>query len=129
MVYVCQAPGVPGKFDNAKATALKVPFGPIRGKLVRGETIEVDDPANPGQKKVVKPEDVIGGGSEGAVSFEMPTDRPKLTLGDDHGELLRGDAAVIAADGRARSISDAYARDGAKAGLCGRTPRLQGSLG
>jgi ribonuclease Z len=68
MIYVCQAPDVPGKFDNAKATALKVPFGPIRGKLVRGEAIEVDDPVNPGQKRVVKPEDVIGGGSEGAVS-------------------------------------------------------------
>jgi len=68
MVYICRAPDVPGKFDNSKAVELKVPNGPIRGKLVRGETIEFDDPDHPGQKKVVTPEDVIGGGHEGAVS-------------------------------------------------------------
>lgn len=69
MVYICQAPDVPGKFDVAKAKQLNVPFGPIRGKLVKGEPIEVDDLDNPGQKRIVRPEDVIGGGSRGAVSI------------------------------------------------------------
>lgn len=70
MVYICRAPDVPGKFDNNKAIELKVPNGPIRGKLVRGETIEFDDPDQLGQKKIVTPENVIGGGHEGAVSYK-----------------------------------------------------------
>ena len=41
--YGIQLAGLPGKFDPAKATELGVPFGPIRGKLVRGENITLED--------------------------------------------------------------------------------------
>lgn len=69
IAYILQAPPVRGKFDNAKAKQLGVPNGPIRGKLTAGQTIEFDDPQNPGQKKVVKPEDVIGAQQDGGVSI------------------------------------------------------------
>ena len=41
--YVVQFPDLPGKFDVKKAEELKVPKGPMRGKLVRGETIVLED--------------------------------------------------------------------------------------
>jgi ribonuclease Z len=68
IAYILQAPQVRGKFDNAKAKQLGVPNGPIRGKLTAGQTIEFDDPLNPGETKVVKPEDVIGAQQDGGVS-------------------------------------------------------------
>lgn len=69
MVYVFQAPDVRGKFDSERAKALKVPNGPIRGKLTRGETVEVDDPEAEGGKRLVRPEDCLIGGGPGAVSY------------------------------------------------------------
>lgn len=71
MVYICQAPPVNGKFDNAKAKALKVPNGPMKGDLVRGQTIEFEDPDVPGSMIVVRPEDVVSDGHDGAVSVKL----------------------------------------------------------
>jgi len=42
-----------GKFDEAKAEALGIPFGPLRGKLSKGEMIEVDG-------KLFHPRDFVG---------------------------------------------------------------------
>lgn len=60
---------VRGRFDKKKAEELGVPNGPIRGKLTAGQSIEIDDPANPGQKKVILPEDVVGPPQDGGVSL------------------------------------------------------------
>lgn len=79
MVYICQAPNVPGKFDAEKAKSLRVPNGKQRAELVRGQPIEFDDPDNPGQKKVVRPEEVIGPSTKGAVSRVGPHDGNQLT--------------------------------------------------
>jgi ribonuclease Z len=68
MIYICQAPDVRGKFDVKKAMALGVPNGPSRGLLVKGEEIEVDDPAAQGGKRIIRPEDCLVGGGPGAVS-------------------------------------------------------------
>lgn len=68
MVYICQAPDVRGKFDVAKATALGLPNGPLRGKLTKGESVEVDDPSVEGGKRTIRPEDCLVGGGPGAVS-------------------------------------------------------------
>lgn len=67
MVYICQAPPVRGKFDNAKAKALNVPVGEIRRDLVQGKTIEFEDKAVKGGRRTVRPEDVVGGGGPGGV--------------------------------------------------------------
>lgn len=45
--YAVHTPIIPGKFDMAAATKLGVPKGPLCGKLVKGETIEL-----PNGKKV-----------------------------------------------------------------------------
>lgn len=78
LVYICQAPDVRGKFDVARANALRVPNGPARGRLVRGESLEVDDPSAPGGKRTVRPEDCLVGGGPGAVS-RAPTVPGRLT--------------------------------------------------
>jgi ribonuclease Z len=65
MVYVCQAAVIPGKFDAKRAAELGVPNGPIRAKLVKGQEIEFE---MDGEKRIVKPEDVLSGGGPGAVS-------------------------------------------------------------
>jgi ribonuclease Z len=89
MVYICQAPDVPGRFDNKKAVALGVPNGKIRQNLVRGEAIEFEDPKNPGQMKVVRPEEVVSNGTKGAVSLETSLKRTTLmSKDDDHGQLF-----------------------------------------
>jgi ribonuclease Z len=65
MVYICQAPPIPGKFDARRSLELGVPNGPIRGRLVKGETVEFEVD---GEKRVVRPEDVVSGKAPGAVS-------------------------------------------------------------
>ncbi|WWC73000.1 uncharacterized protein I206_106964 [Kwoniella pini CBS 10737] len=67
MVYICQAADIRGKFDVNKANALGVPKGPVRGKLTRGETIQVDDASVEGGKRVIKPEDCLVGGGPGSI--------------------------------------------------------------
>ncbi|TXT09068.1 hypothetical protein VHUM_02542 [Vanrija humicola] len=67
MVYILRTPTVRGKFDVAKAAALGVPGGPVRGKLTRGESIEVEDKDAPGGKRIVKPEDCLVGGGPGSI--------------------------------------------------------------
>ncbi|KAK4685904.1 ribonuclease Z, partial [Tremellales sp. Uapishka_1] len=80
MVYICQAPPVRGKFDVAKAAALKVPNGPMRGKLVKGEDIEVEDADAPGGKRIVRPEDCLMGGGPGAHLIADPEDYSNNTF-------------------------------------------------
>eukprot|EP00960_Hanusia_phi_P018277 538593-Hanusia_phi.AAC.1 len=41
--YVVRFPDLPGKFDAKKAEELKVAKGPLRGKLVKGEKIVLED--------------------------------------------------------------------------------------
>lgn len=67
MVYILRTPDVRGKFDVVKAAALGVPGGPVRGKLARGENIEVEDKNAPGGKRVVRPQDCLVGGGPGSI--------------------------------------------------------------
>lgn len=68
MVYILRTPDVRGKFDVKTATALGVPNGPERGKLTRGESIEVNDPSAPGGKRTITPEQcLVGGGPGGTI--------------------------------------------------------------
>ncbi|MBL8898006.1 MAG: ribonuclease Z, partial [Planctomycetes bacterium] len=56
-----------GVFDGAKADALGIPFGPERGKLLRGEAIQLGD------GRTVEPKDVVGPERPGAI-FAYCTD-------------------------------------------------------
>jgi ribonuclease Z len=67
LVYILEPPPVRGKFDVKRANELGVPNGPIRGRLVKGEDIEVDDPSAEGGKRIVRPADCLVGGHPGAV--------------------------------------------------------------
>ncbi|WVQ93116.1 hypothetical protein IAU59_000180 [Kwoniella sp. CBS 9459] len=81
MVYFCHTPDVRGKFNVEMATKLGVPKGPIRGKLTRGEAIEVDDPEVEGGKRIVKPEDCLIGGGPGAIMIVVNcTEQTKAAL-------------------------------------------------
>lgn len=83
MLYICQAPDVRGKFDVAKANTLGVPNGPLRGKLTRGESIEVPDPNVDGGTRVVMPEDcLVGGGKGGTLVIVNCTEKTLQTLLD-----------------------------------------------
>eukprot|EP00026_Physarum_polycephalum_P000322 Phypoly_transcript_00322.p1 GENE.Phypoly_transcript_00322~~Phypoly_transcript_00322.p1 ORF type:complete len:780 (+),score=113.21 Phypoly_transcript_00322:2922-5261(+) len=59
--YCVHTPEIAGKFDMAAATKLGVPKGPMCGKLVKGETIEL-----PNGKKV-SPEDCVGPATPGPI--------------------------------------------------------------
>ncbi|WVR08979.1 hypothetical protein IAU60_006038 [Kwoniella sp. DSM 27419] len=80
MVYICQAPDVRGKFNVQKAKELGVPNGPVRGKLTRGEAIEVDDAEAPGGKRMVRPEDCLVGGGPGSVLIVVNCSQDTLPL-------------------------------------------------
>ena len=67
--YDVKLAGIPGKFDMQAAVKLGVPNGPQRGRLVRGESITLDDGS------VVSPEMCVGPESPGprVVVFDAPT--------------------------------------------------------
>jgi ribonuclease Z len=52
--YALVEPERPGRFDDARADALGVPFGPERGVLQRGEAVTLAD------GRVVQPEELVG---------------------------------------------------------------------
>jgi len=51
--YICKLAPIPGKFMPEKAKALNIPKGPLYGKLVKGETIQVNG-------LTIRPEQVVG---------------------------------------------------------------------
>ncbi|KAI0305153.1 hypothetical protein B0F90DRAFT_1701754 [Multifurca ochricompacta] len=59
--YIVVGPRVRGKFDAGRAEALGL-YGPLRGKVARGETVTftVDDGAGGKVQRTVKPEDCMG---------------------------------------------------------------------
>ena len=59
--YDVKLAGIPGKFDMQAAVKLGVPNGPQRGRLVRGESITLDDGS------VVSPEMCVGPESTGTA--------------------------------------------------------------
>ena len=61
LCYVCRLPDAPGKFDAARAAALGVPAGPVRGRLVRGETVTLAD------GRTVAPHECLGAPQRGRV--------------------------------------------------------------
>lgn len=61
LCYVCRLPDAPGKFDAKRAAALGVPAGPVRGRLVRGETIVLAD------GRTVAPHECLGPPQRGRV--------------------------------------------------------------
>ncbi|MCB9831244.1 MAG: ribonuclease Z [Planctomycetes bacterium] len=63
----------PGSFDAARADELGIPFGPERGRLIRGETITLAD------GRVIEPADLVGPPRPGR-SFAYCTDT-RLCLG------------------------------------------------
>lgn len=59
--YALHTPNIPGKFDAKIASSLGIPPGPLRGKLVKGENVVLDN------GKVVKPSDCIGPEKRGPI--------------------------------------------------------------
>ena len=61
LAYVVLGPRIRGKFDAAAATALGVPFGPLRGDLAKGQnvTVKVQNEAGETIERVVQPSDVM----------------------------------------------------------------------
>ena len=68
-VYYVKLNDTPGKFDPVKATALGIPNGPARAKLVRGESVTLED------GKTVHPHECVGPSRLGArvMIVDCPT--------------------------------------------------------
>lgn len=84
MGYRLQEHDRPGRFDADLADRLGVPFGPERGKLLRGESIALPDGS------VVHPEDLVGPARHGRT-FVYCTD----TASCRNARLLAQDADVL----------------------------------
>ena len=59
--YAVELPALPGKFDAVQADALGVPKGPLRGRLVKGESVTLED------GRVVRPADCVGASVPGGA--------------------------------------------------------------
>lgn len=68
--YRLEERGRPGRFDPARATALGVPAGPLRGRLQAGETVVAEGGA------AVRPTDVLGPPRRGRVVAFATDTRP-----------------------------------------------------
>jgi ribonuclease Z len=70
--YIVVGPRVRGKFDAKRAEELGL-YGPLRGKVVRGETVSfaVDDGAGGKVQRTVRPEDCMGDHETTKVSLPL----------------------------------------------------------
>mmetsp|Transcript_1598 Transcript_1598/g.4798 ORF Transcript_1598/g.4798 Transcript_1598/m.4798 type:complete len:708 (-) Transcript_1598:413-2536(-) len=59
--YLCRVKDIPGKFDAKKAAALGIPKGPLYGKLMKGETITLED------GRSFRPDEIIAPSTPGPV--------------------------------------------------------------
>ncbi|KAG8216533.1 hypothetical protein J3R82DRAFT_6675 [Butyriboletus roseoflavus] len=77
VAYAIVGPRIRGKFDGRKAVDLGLPPGPIRARLVKGETVTVQVKDSNGYPvhREIKPEDCIGESVTPAVVlvFDTPT--------------------------------------------------------
>ncbi|KAG7445158.1 uncharacterized protein BT62DRAFT_951536 [Guyanagaster necrorhizus] len=59
--YIIAGPRVRGKFDAEKAEMLKIPSGPLRSRLTKGQTITFNvKEGDTVMERTVKPEDIVG---------------------------------------------------------------------
>lgn len=108
--YALIEDGRPGEFDVAAATALGVPFGPLFGRLQRGETLEVDG-------RTVRPEQVMGAPRPGRrVVLTGDTEPCAATVQAAAGaDLLVHEATFLGEDAaRARETRHSTAREAAQ---------------
>lgn len=107
--YRLQEHDRPGRFDGALADELGIPFGPIRGRLIRGESIRLKD------GRTVHPHDVVGESRRGR-GFAYCTDtaycREALDLALDadlliHEATYGDDARDMARDRKHSTIRQA----------------------
>lgn len=93
--YHVQLCGMPGKFDPVKAEALGVPRGKMRGQLVRGEDVTLDD------GRVVKSSDVVGEAQRGArfIVVDCPTSAHLRELSDSKSPAGAALAKLAEGDG------------------------------
>ena len=93
--YHVQLCGMPGKFDPVKAEALGVPRGKMRGQLVRGEDVTLDD------GRVVKSSDVVGEAQRGArfIVVDCPTTTHLRELSDSKSSAGAALAKLAEGDG------------------------------
>ncbi|KDQ10344.1 hypothetical protein BOTBODRAFT_115899 [Botryobasidium botryosum FD-172 SS1] len=75
MSYLGVGPAIRGKFDAAKALSLGVPNGPVRKKLINGESITTDD------GKLVTPDMCIGPSSPPAAFLFVDCPSPSYIPG------------------------------------------------
>lgn len=70
IAYAIVGPRIRGKFDGKKAVALGLPPGPLRARLVKGEsvTVQIKDSNGNVVDREIKPEDCIGESVTPAVS-------------------------------------------------------------
>lgn len=102
----------PGRFDRQKAQEeLKIPPGPVYGRLHEGETVELDD------GRVIHPEQVVGEPRPGRRVVYTGDTRPVEETVEiaDSADLLVHDA-TFASDyaGRARETAHSTAREAAQ---------------
>lgn len=104
----------PGRFDREGAIAFGVPPGPLFGRLQRGETITI---TAEGQRREVKPEDVLGSPRPGRkIVYTGDTRAVHTTLGEiaRHADLLIHDATYD--DSEAPRAAEFYHATAAQAG-------------
>lgn len=85
LCYLIQNAELPRKFDSAKADRLQIPRGPIRARLVKGESVTLDD------GRLITCEQVTSEPIMGAVTayLDIPNEQYLEVLYADYADLFR----------------------------------------
>lgn len=91
LCYILQGHDLIGKFDNKKAKELGVPNGSIRGNLMKGEEITLND------GRIIKPQDVIGPPQPGKIILilHLPSKHYIKSLANSHIKSLLDKRAEV----------------------------------
>jgi len=116
-----------GRFDPDKARAMGIPEGPLWGRIHKGESVEVPGPGGSADRRIVKPEELVGPPRSGRKVVYSGDTRPceSVVKAAEDADLLIHEATFGDEEkDRAKETEHSTATEAAQVALAARARKL-----